>query len=113
MKGLIWKVGNDKNINIWNDPWIHKPFYYNIQSPIQGIRGDVTIHTMMNSGSLTWNLKFIHQVFSIAEANGLKVQKNSKTHMATLFFYGSLGSSLEYILDQIEIQVVANAFKLL
>lgn len=63
--GLIWQVGNDTSIQIYNDNWIPRPLTFRVYSPrVNSI--SVVSDLLTPSGS--WNDNLIQRCFSPEEA---------------------------------------------
>jgi len=62
-EGLIWKVGDGSNINIWGDRWIFSPHSNSIQSPVHILNRDAKVAEIIDQDSRWWNIPLIEQIF--------------------------------------------------
>jgi hypothetical protein len=62
-EGLIWKVGDGTNINIWGDRWIFSPHSNSIQSPVRILNNDAKVAEIIDQDSGWWNIPLIEQIF--------------------------------------------------
>jgi hypothetical protein len=62
-EGLIWKVGDGSNINIWGDRWIYSPHSNSIQSPVKILNKDAKVAEIIDQQSRWWNIPLIEQIF--------------------------------------------------
>lgn len=46
--GLIWRIGDGKNIKIWKDPWIDKLLSNKIQSPLRILSVDALVSDLID-----------------------------------------------------------------
>ncbi|KAL2937830.1 hypothetical protein RDABS01_021279 [Bienertia sinuspersici] len=60
-EGIIWRVGNGKDINIWNDPWVVNEESRFISSP--PIDGLSKVNSLINVEQGDWNEELIAEVF--------------------------------------------------
>ena len=58
-KGLIKKVGTSSSISVWNDPWIPATRPRPANKNLQNSYPDLTVDSLINSESRTWNLQAI------------------------------------------------------
>ena len=64
-KGLIWRVGNRRSIQVWHDNWIPWPFSYK-SITIQGMRRIRFVSDFLNENG-SWNLALLQQYFLPAD----------------------------------------------
>ena len=62
-KGIVWRVGNGENIQIWWDRWIPNPSTYKISSPLQLLSREAKVKDLIKEGAGEWDLDLIKQVF--------------------------------------------------
>ena len=64
-KGLIWRVGNGRNIRVWRDNWIPRPFSYKPVS--QRGRCRIRFVASLLNGNGSWNLEVLQRFFVPAD----------------------------------------------
>ena len=64
-KGLIWRVGNGRNIRVWRDNWIPRPFSYKPVSQRGRCRIRFVAGLLNENGS--WNLEVLQRFFVPAD----------------------------------------------
>jgi hypothetical protein len=62
-KGLLWRVGNGKNIKIWKERWLPNPMAFLVHSPSRGISDDVVVVEIIDKDARCWNVSLIKEVF--------------------------------------------------
>jgi hypothetical protein len=68
-RGLMWRVGNGDNIQIWQDKWISKPTTYKIQSPCESMDPLARVNTLIDLTTGWWNYTLIQSSFAKVEAD--------------------------------------------
>jgi hypothetical protein len=68
-EGLIWRVGDGKDIKIWQDRWVPSPQTYSIQSPISMLDADARVSSIIDGDTNWWNTSLIHDIFRKEEAD--------------------------------------------
>jgi hypothetical protein len=68
-RGLMWRVGNGDNIQIWQDKWIPKPTTYKIQSPCESMDPLARVNTLIDLTTGWWNYTLIQSSFAKVEAD--------------------------------------------
>ena len=63
-KGLRWKVGDGRLINIWRDPWLREDCNFNLETPVIPNLRHLTVHDLLDPHSRTWNMELIDRTFS-------------------------------------------------
>lgn len=66
--GLIWRVGDGKDIWIWGDIWFPTPISVSVQSPRQILADDARMANLIDQDTKWWNLNLISKVFQEEEA---------------------------------------------
>lgn len=61
--GMMWRIGDGKNVRIWNDKWVPATPSHTILSPINGLNADATVNEIINQGVNWWNIPLIEQLF--------------------------------------------------
>lgn len=71
-KGLVWWVGNGKDICIWKDRWVPNHSTMKIISPVNSLHEMAPVSALMNEHSNGWNSDLIDNIFLTFEANLIK-----------------------------------------
>lgn len=71
-KGMTWRVGNGRSINVWNDQWLPNIYNPGIISPRRNLDASTTVADLMISGSPLWDHQTIDTEFQIDEAALIK-----------------------------------------
>jgi hypothetical protein len=67
-QGLIWRVGNGQNIQVWRDRWLPVPVSYSVQSPKQLLVADATVASLINSNAKEWKADLVKAFLNAEEA---------------------------------------------
>jgi hypothetical protein len=67
-EGMVWRVGNGRNIKIWGDKWLPSPTTHTIQSPIRNLDGEAKVCELIDQDLNWWNIPLIKEVFRKEEA---------------------------------------------
>jgi hypothetical protein len=67
-QGLIWRVRNGQNIQVWGDRWLPVPVSYSVQSPKQLLAADATIASLINLNAKEWKADLVKVVLNTKEA---------------------------------------------
>ena len=62
-RGLIWRVGNGRNIRVWRDNWIPRPFSFKPVS-LQGRCRIRFVSDLLNANG-SWKVELLQQYFSV------------------------------------------------
>ena len=63
MRGLRWKVGDGQNINVWNDPWLPRPWGFKLITPKIEDLEDLEVSSLIDRQTRTWDLEILQQIF--------------------------------------------------
>lgn len=66
--GVLWRVGDGRDINIWGDPWIPIPISFSVQSPRIDLMGGMTVSSLIDQDTKQWNRTLIAEIFYPEEA---------------------------------------------
>jgi hypothetical protein len=50
-EGLVWRVGNGEQIQIWDDKWLHNTTSHQIQSSINELDSTAKVSTLIEPSS--------------------------------------------------------------
>lgn len=81
-EGLVWRVGNGKDINIWGDRWIPKLSSYKIQSPVNCFSEGDKVAKLIDESKGEWKKEIVKEVFNEDEAEIICRLPISKTGRA-------------------------------
>jgi hypothetical protein len=65
--GIIWRVGDGQNINIWTDPWLPRDSSRKVKSR-RGIQLLTKVAELIDPVSHTWDVQLIQQTFNEEDA---------------------------------------------
>jgi hypothetical protein len=63
-EGMVWRVGNGLNLNLWEDKWIISTHSHKIQDPIRVLSKEAKVADIIDLDSNWWNVPLIEQIFS-------------------------------------------------
>lgn len=66
--GLVWRVGDGREIKIWQDRWIPSPTTYSIQSPVSILDVEARVSLLIDVDTKWWNKHLVHAIFNKEEA---------------------------------------------
>ncbi|KAF5451861.1 hypothetical protein F2P56_026923 [Juglans regia] len=66
-EGLVWRVGNREQVNIWEDKWLPRPTLFSIQSPRNNLGPEAFVKELLLNGR--WNSKLLYDTFLQEEAD--------------------------------------------
>lgn len=61
-QGIVWRVGDGKNIRIWRDNWLPRKFALKPQ-PGKSKERHRRVNQLVNEGTGMWNTQLIHKMF--------------------------------------------------
>lgn len=70
-KGLIWRVGNGKFINIWEDSWLNCNYLNRFLSPIRFLPSKSKVFALTINQAPKWNVDLIRRIFSTEEVDAI------------------------------------------
>jgi hypothetical protein len=68
-EGLIWMIGDGRDVRIWQDKWLPTPTTYAIQSPRVVLPDHARVSCLIDPNSRWWNRQLLNYIFSINEAS--------------------------------------------
>jgi hypothetical protein len=66
--GLIWCIGDGKDIRVWQDKWLPTPTSFSIQSPRRLLSEDARVVELIDQDTKWWNANLIREIFHAEEA---------------------------------------------
>jgi hypothetical protein len=66
--GFVWRVGDERDIQIWGEKWIPTPMSFSIQSPRRILTEDARVMELINQDTKWWNSCLIKEIFHEEEA---------------------------------------------
>jgi hypothetical protein len=67
-QGLVWRVGDGKSIQIWQDRWLPTPISFSVQSPQRIIGANSWVEALIDPEVCYWRVTLIQEVFNAEEA---------------------------------------------
>jgi hypothetical protein len=67
-KGIVWRIGDGKNIRIWRDNWLPRNLALKAQPGKTNDRHR-RVNQLVNESTGTWNTQLIHKIFYPHDAN--------------------------------------------
>lgn len=63
-KGCRWKIGTDRNIDVWGDPWLRDENNFFISTPVNPALNGMKVNELIIPGSVSWDYEMIHAYFN-------------------------------------------------
>ena len=67
-KGLCWRVGNGRNIKVWEDNWVPISSTHKIISPRGSFPLNSKVCDLIDAEQKCWNLNLLNRIFLPFEA---------------------------------------------
>lgn len=67
LKGLVWRVGNGKQISIWDQKWIPKLASFKVNSPVKVLNQQSRVSALVIEELNCWNEKLLFDIFEKEE----------------------------------------------
>jgi len=88
--GLIWRIGDGRNVHIWRDKWIPTPSTFAIQSPRKVLSEDAKVCALFNNDSKWWDENLLNLIFGTEEANVIsRIPLSKYGHKDVMIWRGS------------------------
>ncbi|KAG6626244.1 hypothetical protein CIPAW_15G035300 [Carya illinoinensis] len=78
-EGMVWRVGNRKNIRIWKDKWLPKPKTFQVQTYTNTLDSECLVEALIDEESRAWRVDLVQAVFNEEEAKIIVSISFSKT----------------------------------
>jgi hypothetical protein len=62
-KGLIWRVGDGRSIQVWHDPWLPVPSTFKIKTRVNTLPRDAYVSDLIDRETGWWNIPLVHDFF--------------------------------------------------
>ena len=62
--GQRWRVGNERNINVWKDPWLRSEENSFISCPIINGLEHLKVEDLLSLDGIAWNWQGINELFN-------------------------------------------------
>ena len=62
-EGLIWRVGNGEQVQIWKDKWLPQPSTYMVQSPPVLLYPNALVSELIDKDTQWWKLNILENLF--------------------------------------------------
>ena len=93
LKGAVWRVGDGKSINIWNQRWLLEENHRKVISPPPAVLLSSTVSELMIPNSQQWDFQLIDLIFQPYDASAIKnISLSSRAHKDRLYWPGSKNS---------------------
>lgn len=76
-KGLLWKIGNGKNVRAWKDNWLGGENLRPATGTNQFLNPDLRVSDLMVSGTNIWNVDLLNQIVVLDDVPAIKLIKPS------------------------------------
>lgn len=63
-EGMLWRIGNNRSVNIWDTNWLPNPSTYWIQSPVSLLDSIAKVESLIDLDTKFWNKQLIFQIFT-------------------------------------------------
>jgi hypothetical protein len=63
--GVLWRVGDGRDVNIWGDPWIPMPTSFSVQSPRIESMGGMKVSSLIDQDTKQWKRPLIAEIFTL------------------------------------------------
>jgi hypothetical protein len=71
-QGLIWRIGNGRDIKIWGDQWLPTPVSFMVQSPRLMLGEDARVAELIDQDTKFWNTQLVETIFNAEKARVIK-----------------------------------------
>ena len=71
-RGACWRIGNGRDVQIWQHTWLPCKHPTRVQSPMLEGWEETTVNVLINEESRTWNMQLIDGLFVPKEAELVK-----------------------------------------
>ncbi len=89
-KGAVWRVGDGKSINIWNQRWLLEDNHRKVISSPPAVLLSSTISELMIPNSQQWDFALIDHIFQPYDASAIKnIPLSSQASKDRLYWLGS------------------------
>jgi hypothetical protein len=86
-EGLVWRVGNDKKIQIWKDRWLPSPSTFRVLSLPTSMDPNEIVSKLIDVQSKWWNIPLLESLFSKEEAQLIQMIPISSTNQEDLLLW--------------------------
>jgi hypothetical protein len=62
-EGLVWRVGDGRNIKIWGDKWLPSLSTHAVQTPVRILDFEAKVCDLIDSDTNWWNISLIKEIF--------------------------------------------------
>lgn len=107
-EGLVWQVGNGKQVRIWNDSWIPQPTMYQIHSIPRLLYVEATVDHLIDKDTKWWDTMLLENLFDKEEVRLIQsIPLSSINQSDTLIWRGTTNGlfsvrSAYYIQQELE-----------
>jgi hypothetical protein len=62
-EGMVWRVGNRRNIKIWGDKWLLSPATHAVQTPLHTLDPKAKVSELIDQDTNWWNIQLVKEIF--------------------------------------------------
>ena len=62
-RGMVWRVGDGSNIQVWDDPWLPCPPSFRVSQCSRTLWLDARVCDLIDAHSSDWRLDLLHTLF--------------------------------------------------
>lgn len=63
LQEIKWRIENEKDAKVWDDPWIPKPYTFNISSHNKELWPEAKVCDLIDFESGTWKVQLLNYLF--------------------------------------------------
>ena len=91
-KGLVWRVGNGFNINIWKDPWLSNNTNFKVTTPVPKNASVSKVHQLILEKPPRRNVQLLSTIFSEQDREDIeKIPLTTKLEDEVYWIHGLNG----------------------
>ena len=68
-KGVVWRVGNGRHIQVWQDRWLKKPPEFIAQRVDHNTPTPLRVERLINPKKREWNMDIVREIITASDAD--------------------------------------------